>query len=281
MNKIITDTQEIEDSDAIDFYNFLSDFTGQKLNPEKDQILLTKPPPKSSRNSDEYMVYCEVNKDRKIAFKRCFDMPDFIRREISTSQAQKKVGFSSYKVVKRDGILLRDKSNKKTCKIFSGWEKKTFLIIDCGNPNMMKELKQIKRNEIDMIEFFKKYGKWAAFNCLIGVQDRHAGNFVISLTDETVYSVDNEEGPFDSNGNQIDVRIIANQIVFGVSRFLIGDSEEPIYKQNFKQGFIDGWNQIAANLSSLDMFYKNEKDLIRNSIIYDDEKAFNALFPNW
>lgn len=118
-------------------------------------------------------------------------------------------------------------------------------------------------------------------NCLIGVRDRHAGNFVISLATETVYSVDNEEGPFDSNNNLIDVRFIANQIRTGIERFFRGDFNDPLYKQNFKQGFIEGWTQVVLGFSLLHMFNQNEQELIRNSITNNPELVFDMLFLNW
>lgn len=277
LNNIIADNEAIHDEDAVNFYEFLSLFIGKKLDPKKDRVELLKPT-KKSRNSEGYLVYAQIGTDRKIAFKRCKDTPEYIRRELAVSQAQLVLKFPSYKITKVDGMTLRNEKTKKNCKIFSGWENKTFLVIDYGNPSIMKELNEINKNEIDMIEFFKKYGRWAAFNILLGVRDRHASNFVVLLIDETLYSVDNEEGPFDDKNILIDPTVIANQIKFGIARFFKDDLNESVYRENFRQGFIEGWDQIAAGFSSLNMFNKKETDLLQNSIKFDSSSIFKRLF---
>lgn len=276
MNRIITDKEEIVDSDALEFYAFLSQFISKTLDSQKDNVALTKPP-NTSRNSKDYLVYCDINNERRIAFKRCSDIPEFIRRELSTAKAQRIVGFSSYKVEGIQGIVLRNKSTNRNCKILAGWEDKVFLAIDYGNLKLMKTLRSIKKDEIDMLEFFSNYGKWCAFNCLLGVRDRHDMNFVVSSINEIVYSVDNEEGPFDIQNNLVDIRLIVNQLKSGVERFFVGN-DEPLYKERLRQGFVDGWNQIASKLSSLDFFNKQEYDLLRNSIASEPEVIFRSLF---
>lgn len=161
MKNIITNDEEINDLDASDFYDFLSQFIGRRLDPNVDKITLSKPyiP---TRNSKEYMIYCQIGEDRRVAFKRCSDNPEFIRRELTTAQAQAVLGFPTYKITKKEGITLRNQITGKTCKIFSGWEKKTFLVIDYGNSNLMMELKHIEQDKIEMTEFLKNYGKWAS-----------------------------------------------------------------------------------------------------------------------
>ena len=74
-------------------------------------------PENPSRNSKNYLVYCQINDDRRIALKRCSDIPDFIRREITTAEAHAIVGFPSYKVIRRNGIISINKSSGKNFKL--------------------------------------------------------------------------------------------------------------------------------------------------------------------
>src|SRR3989442_15956616 len=106
MNKIDTNDENINDADADGFYDLLSRCTGQQLDPQKDRILLTKPS-EGSRNSKDYLVYCDINNSRRVALKRCADIPGFIRRERITVEAQKALGFPSYNVIEVNGITLR------------------------------------------------------------------------------------------------------------------------------------------------------------------------------
>jgi len=276
MNRIMTEKNEtINDIDAIEFYKLLSQCIEQELKPTVDTIVLMKPT-ELSRNSKGFLIYSQINKRRRVALKRCKDYPEYVRREIAVAAAQKILGFPSYNIIKKDGIILRNQSTKKNCKILCGWENKTLLVIDHSDSNAMKTLRQLCKDEIDMLEFFYNYGKWAAFNCLFGVQDRHDKNFVISIIDQKLYSVDNEEGPF-VNDKLIDIRFLITQTKKGVQRFL-GGFDEPVYVEKFRSGFIGAWNKIASNLSSLDMFNKQEKELLRNSIAYDPEKVVKTLF---
>ena len=276
MNKIDTNDENINDADADGFYDLLSRCTGQQLDPQKDRILLTKPS-EGSRNSKDYLVYCDINNSRRVALKRCADIPGFIRRERITVEAQKALGFPSYNVIEVNGITLRNQTTDRNCKILSGWEDKKFLVIDYGNYNAMKVLRLIIPSEICLLEFFYNYGKFCAFNCLLGVRDRHDKNFVISQINEMLYSVDNEEGPFDLQDNLVDIRLIVTQLKSGIERFF-GDDKEPLYKEKLRQGFVDGWRQIAAGLSSLGMLDEKELDLLRGSIVSDPETIFGQLF---
>lgn len=277
MNNIITDNEAIQDEDAFVFYEFLSQFMGRTLEPHKDRLLIIKPP-NPSRNSEGYLVYCQINQEKIVAFKRCSDNPEFIRRELSVAKAQSVLGFPSYKVLKKDGIILRNAETNKNCKLFTGWENKTHLVIDYGIPTVMKTLREIKKEDFDMLDIFERFGKWAAFNCLLGVRDRHDANFVISRNDGSVLSVDNEEGPFDSNHQLIDIRFTAMQLKSCIQRFLIG-TDEPLYKEKFRQGFVDGWTMVSASLSSLEeLLTKEEFALLRNSISFDPKVICSQLF---
>lgn len=276
-NDIIIDNEKIQDEDAVCFYEFLSQFIGRKLDSGKDKIVITKPP-NPSRNSKDHLVYCQINEERLVAFKRCSDNPEFIRRELATMQAQNALKFPSYKVLRVDGITLRNKETSKNCKMLSGWENKTHLVIDYGIPSMMKTLREIKKDEINMLELFENFGRWSAFNCLLGVQDRHDANFVISRKDGIMLSVDNEEGPFDSNHQLIDVKITATQLKACIQRFL-GGKEEPLYKERFRKGFIEGWNAVSASVSSLEaVLTKEEFTLLQNSISFDSKVICSKLF---
>lgn len=203
MNSIITpDREEIRDDDAIEFYELMSVCIGATLDPEKNKIALEKPSD-PSRNARDFLIVCKINNIRVVILKRCKDNPEYIRRELAIAIAKIEFDFPFYIILGKNGIKLRLNSKNKNCKIFSGWENKHMLVIDCDNPHFMKKMKDLSPKEVDLVSFCRDYGAWAAFNYLLGVIDRHHSNFVLCLNDNLLHSIDNEDSPFDGQGNEV------------------------------------------------------------------------------
>lgn len=270
MNRIIIEksTESIMDTDAVIFYEIISICIGTTLDSTKDRIVLS-PPKEQTRNSKQnHLIYCLINRDRKVALKRCGDNRNYLRAELAISQAKNIIDLSQYRIFQQDGIILRNKKTKKNCSILKEWGKKSFLVIDYGNPNLMKPIKKLKKEEIHFETFFYSYGKWAAFNLLFGVRDRHSANFVFNINDNILHSVDNEEIFFDDNGNLVPAGIIIRQTNDSVSRF-IDEKNSLICIARFREGFIDCWEKIVANLSCFTMFKGSELQLIFEAVKHD------------
>ena len=277
MNNIITPNSEnISDKDAINFYKLISTVTQLELEPKTDKIILKKPE-RSSQNAKKYFVLCDINKNRRVGIKRCMDNSQYLRREIIINEAKKITGFPTYSILSTKGIILQLESKEKNCIIFENWENKDLIIMDFGNPNDMKTLKELEPNTIDSWTFYYEFGRWAAFNFLLGVIDRHSSNFILSFTDGKIHSIDNELGPFDSKGNEAGPRQILVPVKQTIERFFT-DTNRGVCIQNLKQGFVDGWDSIVSKLSQLTMFNKDEMNLIQKRSVHDSKKVSEIFF---
>lgn len=274
MNLIIikNSKEEIIDTDAIEFYKIISQGTGTTLDPKKDRIVIF-PPEEQTRNSKQnHLIYCLINTDRKIALKRCSDMKEFLRAELIIDQAKRIINLPHYTIFQIDGIVLRNKKTKKNCNLLKGWEKRSFLVIDYGNPKLLKPIKELKKEEIHVRTFFYSYGEWAAFNLIFGVRDRHAANFVLCINDNTLQSVDNEEIFFDHSGKLVPARVIIVQTNNSVRGF-VDEENGYMCTENFRKGFVECWKKIVANLSCFTMFNGNELEIIHGTIKIEPENV--------
>lgn len=277
MNNIITpDSEEIRDDDAKNFYELMSMSMGTTLVPEKDKITLEKPSD-PSRNAKDFLIVCKINNDRVVRLKRCQDYPEYIRRELAIAVAKHEFVFPSYYISVKIGIRLRLNSKNKNCKIFVGWENKRMLVIDCGNPYFMKKMKDLSPKEVDLVSFCRDYGAWAAFNYLLGVIDRHHSNFVLCLNDNLLHSIDNEDGPFDAQGNEVGQRQVIVPVKQNIERFF-DDLNRPICIQNLREGFVEAWNGILPNLPILTSFTSEEITLIRRRSLQNPELVVQFFF---
>ena len=277
MNQIVTPEHEtILDKDAEIFCGLLATVTGKKIDSKKDRILIKKPSD-PSQNSERYLILCEINRNRVIGIKRCMDNPEYLRREVAIDNAKRVLEFPAYQILANTGISLRDKSSKKNCMVFEGWENKELLLIDFGNPNDMKKMQELDPKLIDLGNFCYEYGMWAAFNFLLGVIDRHGSNFILSFTDWVLHSIDNELGPFDSKGNKAGGRHIIVPVKQNIERFF-DDLNRPICIQNLRRGFIGGWDKIVPRLSELVMFNEKETQLIQKRSVFDPNKVSEIFF---
>ena len=277
MNQIVTPEHEtILDEDAEILCGLLATITGKKIDSKKDRILIKKPSD-PSQNSEKYLILCEINRNRVIGIKRCMDNPEYLRREVAIDNAKRVLEFPAYRILANTGISLRDKSSKRNCVIFEGWENKELLLIDFGNPNDMKKMQELDPKLIDLGNFCYEYGMWAAFNFLLGVIDRHGSNFILSFTDRALHSIDNELGPFDSKGNKVGGRHIIVPVKQNIERFF-DDLNRPICIQNLQRGFIEGWDKIVPRLSELVMFNEKEIQLIQKLSAFDPNKVSEIFF---
>ena len=99
----------------------------------------------------------------------------------------------------------------------------------------------------------------------------------MSLEDGTLHSVDNESGPFDKNGKELDLVRISAVVRESIERF-IDDADRPVRIAILRQGFLDGWNQVASNLSKLTGFDEREMRLIRTRCLQDRQKMAMIYF---
>jgi len=247
------------------FYRQISYCIGKSLDPKKDNIVITKPP-WSSRSAAAHMLLCIVKENRYVALKRCVDNPEYIRREFAIAVAKTQFGFPSYNVIKIDGLILQHPTTGANCDLLKGWEHQTILLIDFGDFNKVKNLtddpdRGLKLSDmIDINKFCFVYGQWMAFNYLLGIRDRNSGNFVFFTDKQELHSVDNEEGPLDSNGNDIGGDDIIQSSKQNIQKF-INDNNSSTCMSSLRLGFVDGWNKIKNFQEFLIMF--NPKEIER------------------
>jgi hypothetical protein len=162
---------------------------------------------------------------------------------------------ADYKVKKAQGLVLR--LAKTGVNLFSGWEMSEFVMIDFGKRNARKNFRpqdpdQLRADEIkDLEKFFEQYGEWCAFNYVIGAQDRHPANFIYDLQEQRVYSVDNEERPYQPDGSFVPFDSQVSLFSQAVQPYLPSDKEE---RQGvvaaFKKAFVSCWARIRIALLS-------------------------------
>jgi len=270
MNNIIikNSTEKIIDTDAKLFYEMISKCISTTLDPKKDRIIISFPKEKTRNSKQNHLIYCLINRDGKVALKRCSDILEFLRAELVIDEAKKVIDLPHYNLFRIDGIVLRDKKTKKNCSLLKGWENKSFLFIDYGNPNLSKPIKELKKEEIHFETFCYSYGEWAAFNLIFGVRDRHSANFVLCISDNILHSVDNEEIFFDNNGKLVPARVIIKQTNNTVSRF-IDEKNSYMCTEYFRNGFVKCWKKIVANLSCFTMFKGDELEIIYQTVAHE------------
>lgn len=241
----------------VSFYGAISRCIGAHLDPTVDVLEITKPD-RASRSAPSHLLLCRIRGERVIALKRCSDSPEFIRRELSVAEARKVLGFSHYEVIRIPGVQLRSTPTMQNCQLLAGWDQKETLLVDFGSYKHSKNFSELRRDEIRNITgFCLDYGKWASFNYALGVRDRNPGNFVFFSNTQALYSVDNEEGPFDSAGNDIGFMDIASSTRQNVDTFIAGP-DKLAHVLSLKSGFAQGWDMVSAGLSRLTMFNLRE-----------------------
>lgn len=266
--------------DLEDLFSAISKCIGRKVNSEEDSIHISKPNDWSTRSAAEHIVRCQINKDRYVILKRCADNPEFIRREEIIAQAKCKLKWvPAYSVVKIQGIKLRSTKNGENYELAKGWEDKTILVIDIGNYELAKNLNQLEIKDIEDLEWFCFcYGQWAAFNYLFSVRDRNGGNFVFFTDTQTLHSIDNEEGPFDSRGKNAGVLDIVASTQHHIQRFIENKDKKKLVK-TLQHGFEQGWGTIKGNISSLSMLNDKEKTVMEN-LLKDKPKEIAEIIFN-
>ncbi len=245
--------EQVQEESALSLYATISEFIGESLDPSRDSIVISKPIVRS-RSADNHILLLTIKNERVLALKRCYDSPEFLRRELVIAEARRVFGFPSYLVARKHGLVLLNKNGKGNCVLVRGWEEKDIIFIDFGRVGDSKNLAQLVAESIvDMSSFLFQFGMWAAFNYLLVVRDRHPGNFVYVKSQGVILSVDNEEGPFDSQGRSMNPQDIILQMKEYLRRILPPTNKEKLVSA-FKSGFEIGWTTIdqrIANLKSL------------------------------
>lgn len=269
--------ENVVDEDALAFYEIISKCIGQKLDPAKDRIFIDKPDTQS-RSSGSHMLYCTINGSRRVALKRCYDNPEFMRRELVIADVKKKLGLPYYNLFKIDGLKLRNSSTKNSCTLCQKWENKPLLVIDFGNPADIVNLRDLNQTQIaNMQAFCHSYGNWTAFNIFFGVRDRHAMNFIFIKNTQILHSVDNEEGPLDSSGRFIGINDIAMNMSQNIQRLIAGPSRD-LCIQWLRQGFLDGLARIRSIDPSISMLNANEIALLEQMLAQTPSNLQNDVF---
>ncbi|AJM92483.1 hypothetical protein [Nitrosopumilus piranensis] len=248
--------------DHVDFYNLVSNFMGVFLDPMEDNIefkMLDQP----CRCGPMHMLLAIINQKKCIAFKRCWDNDRWIRQELIVADAKKKLDFPYYKIMKINGLKIKHVwPNFDVRKIREFYSLDT-LMIDFGNYNSCKNFTNLCIGNIKNLDnFCYDYGRWAAFNYLLGVNDRKEENFIFDIDNQVLHSVDNEEGPLEPNRrHQIGTSNILIKTQRNISKFIEGKDKKELVAC-LQRGFLDGFYQVSKNLSLLHMFTENERQLM-------------------
>jgi hypothetical protein len=166
----------------------------------------------------------------------------------------------NYPVRMLTGVKVRMNGTETNCRPFQGWETSALVVLDFGKTGARKNFSNLVVSEIgNLNNFFEQYGQWCAFDYIIGTRDRHPGNYVYDQHDGSVYSVDNEERPFDANLN-----------------FAPFDSELGNFRQNaqkffpptpdsrkeailgFGRGFLGHWDALKEKFAATDLASDSE-----------------------
>jgi hypothetical protein len=268
--------EEVIDEDAVLFYSLLSDVTNLAVEPSKDTVHVRKPTV-GSRSAGRHILICVIRDDRYVCLKRCVDSPDYLRREVAVANARQVVGFPHYKVIPAQSIKLRNSQTRNDTELTQGWDNKPLVAIDFG-PQRTKNLVELNRDEIkDPGNFLTIFGCWTAFNYLFTVRDRSPNNFVFYLDSQILISVDNEEGPFQSNGGYPGQDDIINSSHHMVERFIEGMDRSACIEL-LRTSFVEAWKQIKGALSSLTMFNTREITLIQQLFSEDAAVVARKIF---
>lgn len=279
MNQIETDEGEkINDDDAAKFYALISQCIDQPLDPSINRIKLSKPE-WGSRSSAKFIVKCEIDQDHFVILKRCVDNPEYLRREFVVGHAKKVLKWEPfYNVIKADRIQLRKIGSDTNCKILSDWGEKPTVIIDIQNYKNSKIIKHLTTSDIkDFEKFCFDYGKCAALNYLLTIRDRNDGNFCFFLDKQTLHSIDTEDGPFDSSGNNAGTLDIVNSTKQQIKKFLPNKNRDQ-FKATLISGFTAGWNLIEKNKTKLTMFNDKEIKFLNELLSANSKEIGEKIF---
>ncbi|WKT58518.1 hypothetical protein QVH35_03800 [Candidatus Nitrosotenuis chungbukensis] len=279
MNLISTpQKEETSDIDAKFLYDLVSQCLGRKLDPCVDKLALSKPD-WNSRSAQLHTILCQINQDGYVMLKRCADNPCYIRREYVIAKIKEKIKWlPNYNGIKQSGIKLRVNSADNNCELLLGWENKEFVVIDIGNYKLTKRIFELELADIeDLGRFCFEYGRWAAFNYLFVIRDRNNANFVFFTNTHILHSIDNEDGPFDSNGNNAGTADIVTSTRQHIERLIVGQNR-PQYIQKLIEGFIDGWKMISEHIECIDNLEPNEFDLLKKMLKDPASEIAEAIF---
>lgn len=257
-------------SDLRRFYSLISECTGRRLDPLTDPVRLSVANDWRARNASGYLILCRAVSGRCAIIKRCLDDPEYIRRELLVASVKSAIGWEPrYSVIEACGIVLRDAASGRNHPVLAGWEDKTSLVIDIGNPDAAKDMNSLSVADIaDLGKFCRDYGEWGAFNYSLGIRDRNAFNFMFFTDTQTLHSIDNEEGPFGDGGNLGYEDDIIPSMRGNIAR-LLGGVPRGDHARAFRSGFMSGWDRIKSHSASLCMLNEYEMHYLEDVLSKD------------
>lgn len=256
----------------------LSEVIGEQIDPASTKVSLARPD-KGSRSAAAHLLLCRIGNDRVVGLKRCYDNPEFIRRELVVAEAKKLVSLPRYGVNALCGIKLDGTSGVANWELAAGWEDKMVLLIDYGKYGYAKNFVELNPAEIkDAKNFCRQYGGWAAFNFLLGVNDRNEGNFVLFTDSQTLHSVDNEDGPYDSNGNEASPMAIIDAMRQHFQKLTVAAAKAECAEAG-KTGFMETWKEISNAVGSLAFLEGRELSLTRARLGLNPADVIALFFP--
>ncbi len=191
-----------------------------------------------------------------VALKRCAGNPLYVRREVVVHHLRLLCSMKDYAVRKLRGIRLRASGADVNCPPLQGWESSELVLIDFGKVGSRKNFYDLFPNEIGNLEsFFDQYGRWCAFNYVIGAGDRHPRNFVYDIEAGVVYSVDNEESPVDAASGKFPPFDRHVHTFRQSAQKFIPAEDEPKRRITaaFERGFLECWNLIRQRVNTAEI----------------------------
>lgn len=280
----LTDVRQVaDDFDVGNFYSILTSVIGTRLELPRDRTLLLRPfetkPAQESQNAySGNLIHCIINLSRDVILKRCMENSEYLRRELLVAEARAKSGFNHYNVQRATNLVLRDSNSRSNFEIVRGWESSTYLAIDAGDL-FSKQLSELSQAEIASERFLQQFGEWAAFNYLLGIRDRHSRNFVYFPLSSKLISIDNEFGPFDTNGRLENLE----NIVIDMNNCIKNYIPRPLLEaclETLKHSFQHGWESVRNAAPGFTSLNTNERDLLKEHFAYDPSVVANAFFDS-
>ncbi len=236
-----------------DLANILGECRG--LLAENCTSLRIRKPAVQSRSANSNLLLLLDLGGHLAGVKRCAGSPLYVRREAIVHRLRVLGGMEDYPVRMLSGIILRSTATRSNCQPFDGWENSELVLMDFGADNSRRNFYDLSVDDIgDIGSFFEQYGKWCAFDYIIGAKDRHPRNYIYDLSDHFVYSVDNEERPYDANFNFISFDSELSNFRSNVQKFMppMPDPRKEVITR-FGRGLVNCWTEIKGKLGAIDV----------------------------
>jgi hypothetical protein len=207
-----------------------------------------------SRSSPNDLLVLDLG-GRLVGMKRCAGNPLYVKREAIVHRLRILGGMKNYSVRTLTGLRLRQVGTDTNCQPFQGWETSELVLMDFGAFGARKNFFDLVTSDVeDINRFFEKYGEWCAFDYIIGTRDRHPRNYVYDKPEGSVYSVDNEERPYDAGLNFTSFDSELLNFNRNAQKFIPPTPEsrkEAILA--FGRGFLGCWDKLNEKFVAVDL----------------------------